>query len=110
MFILLLCTLSGIGMGLMGDCLADGEALSPGHVLSALLLSPVAVTFGGKAVTLTQLSSAFLVGGLLFWPVYVLLSWLWLRRGTPWVWLVILLWCSQGFFQVVHRSWLIMSA
>jgi hypothetical protein len=108
--ILLLCTLTGMCVGLMGDHLAHGGALPPVDVLSALILSPLAVTFGGKAVTLTRFSNVFLVGGLLFWPVYVLLSWLWLKRGTPWVWLAILLWCSQGFFQVVHRFWLLMSA
>ncbi|WP_147442113.1 hypothetical protein [Corallococcus exercitus] len=76
----------------------------------AFLLSPLAIVVGGAAVTLDPLSKLFLVGGLLFWPGYLLLARWWLRRGVIWALPLMFLWCGQGFFQFVHRYWMIMSA
>lgn len=109
-WILALSTLIGICIGVVGDYTA-GDDLSPSlkDVPVALLLSPLVVTLGGRTVTTTGLANAFLVGGLLFWPVYLVLAWLWLKRRVPWIWLAVILWCAQGFFQVLHRLAAIMS-
>lgn len=56
-----------------------------------------------------SLSTVFMVGGLLFWPVYALLARGWLKSGQPWVLMVTVLWCAQGFFKVVLRLLVIMS-
>lgn len=110
MAILLLGTSIGVGIGIMGDFLVGNIPISFGDIIISIVLSPFTVTFGGKAVTTTGLSSAFLIGGLLFWPIYALLARLWLRKGKLWILIVIVVWCSQGFFQVVHRLHMILSA
>lgn len=115
--ILLACTLAGIALGLSGDFLASEDPIKFQDVKGALLLSPIAVTAGGGIVSLAVgLPAAlivlplFLLGGCSFWPVYALFAWLWLRKGVRWMWLGILLWTAQGYFMVVHRFWMLMSA
>ncbi|GMU05840.1 hypothetical protein ASNO1_20930 [Corallococcus caeni] len=100
----------GAALGIAGDFLAADSPPSVGDVLTAILLSPVAVTVGGAATTVPALTWPLLVGGLLFWPVLVVLARRWLRQGTVWALPVLLLWCWQGFFQAVHRLWMILSA
>jgi uncharacterized membrane protein YhaH (DUF805 family) len=111
--LLLASTLAGIAVGLLGDLAAGGTAPSLDDVWSAVLLAPFTVTCGGGVTAVGQaersVGVALFIGGLLFWPVYFLLARRWLERGTRWLWLLIFLWCTQGFFQVVHRLWAIMS-
>lgn len=111
--LLLVSTLAGAAVGLLGDLAAAGEAFSLDDAWSAVLLAPFTVTCGGGLTAVGQanrsLGMALLVGGLLFWPVYILLARRALRTGTRWLWLLIFLWSTQGFFQVVHRLWAFMS-
>ncbi|WNG22892.1 hypothetical protein F0U62_01755 [Cystobacter fuscus] len=100
---LFLATLGGIAMGVWGDFWRGDIAVSPGEILAAIVLSPLVVTFGGDAVAGTGRSDIFFFGGLLFWLGYALLVRLWLKRGNPWWLILVVLWCSQGFFLVVHR-------
>ena len=111
--ILVVSTLAGVVLGLSADFLTDGDAVSLDDVLATLILSPLAVTLGGFAVPLGDrwgLSAAVFSGGLLFWPVYGLCAWQWLRKTTPWLWLLIFLWSAQGFFHAVCRMKMISSA
>jgi len=111
--VLLVCTLAGVAVGLSADFLADVGPVSFDDVLAALLFSQLAVTVGGKAVPLgdlSGLSTALLYGGLLFWPVYFLCAWQWIRWGTARLWLAIFLWSAQGFFHLVCRFNMLMSA
>ena len=108
LFILAVCTLAGIAVGVLGDVLAN-EAVSIGDVLAALTLSQLAVTLGGNVVPVGDLSGAFLVGGLVFYPVYGLLTWQWMRRGAAWLGLAVFLWTAQGFFHVVCRMRMVSS-
>jgi hypothetical protein len=55
-------------------------------------------------------SELFLVGGLAFWPVWTLLSWRWMKTRSAWVGATIVVWSAQGFFQLLHRLGLVMSA
>ncbi|MHA7631227.1 hypothetical protein [Corallococcus sp. M7] len=107
---LIACVVLGAALGIAGDFLTADSPPPVHDVLNALVLAPVAITVGGTATTLPALTMPFLVGGLLFWPVLVVLARRWLRQGTVWVLPLLLLWCWQGFFQLVHRYWMIMSA
>ncbi|NOK11273.1 hypothetical protein [Corallococcus exercitus] len=107
---LVACVVLGAALGIAGDFLTEDSPPTVADVLTALLLSPVAVTVGGAATTVPALTWPFIVGGLLFWPVLVVLSRRWLRQGTAWALPALLLWCWQGFFQAVHRLWMILSA
>ncbi|OJH38079.1 hypothetical protein [Cystobacter ferrugineus] len=107
--LLLLGTLVGINMGVAGDLLAGDYPVSFKDVAAALVLSPFMVTCGGVHVARGSLSTLFMVGGFLFWPVYALLARGWLKSGKPWVLMVTVLWCAQGFFKVVLRSLVILS-
>lgn len=103
-------SLGGIAVGVGADYLAGDVKITLGSVVLALLLSPVVVPFGGKAVVPGFLASGFLLGGLLFWPVYIYLVWRSFAKRDSYDWLWILGWCAQGFFQIVHRLELVMSA
>ena len=111
LFVLTLCTFTGIGVGVSGDFATPHDPIAVGEVVDAILLSPIVVTFGGGGA---GMRGAFVYvvffAGLLFWPVYVGLAWLWVRKGWKWIALAILLWSAQGFFRVVHRMALVMSA
>ena len=69
---------TGIAIGVLGDILLS-PTFRPSYVLWGIVLSPFTVTAGGRAVTIDALDSMFLVGGILFWPGYLVLSALWLR-------------------------------
>lgn len=105
----LLSSLSGVCLGLAADFFRAGQ-IPVADVVGAVLLSPIAVTIGGLAVSPPVLSVAFFLGGLAFWPAYILLLRSWHRQGSPWVCVAIFLWCAQGYYQAVHRFWVMMSA
>ena len=107
---LLLLTLSGLVLGLVGDAVAGGVDLSFGNLLLAVVMSPLLAVVGGGAVSLPG-SEAFLIGGLLFWPVWGLLAWRWLKKErSVWLGALIVAWSTQGFFQITHRLAMVMSA
>jgi hypothetical protein len=103
---LLLLTLSGMILGLLADLFAGGMQFELTDVALAVAMSPLLATIGGGAV-----SSTFLVAGLLFWPGWAVLAWFWLgRRRSAWVAFLIVAWSTQGFFQLLHRLALVMTA
>ena len=104
----LLGTFAGMCIGILGDFFTS-EPIHASDILSAILMSPIVVTVGGKAVTFKVVANVFFVGGLLFVPGYVLLLWLCLRRAASWASVGAFIWCAQGYFQVVHRLWAVMS-
>ena len=107
---LLVVTLAGIAVGLAGDLVVAEGPITRADLVGALVLFPLAVPLGGGFFPFAKsLNLFFAWGGLLFWPVYVLLAWRWLARGTPWLRLVVFLWCCQGFFGLVYRLHVIMS-
>ncbi|WP_224245534.1 hypothetical protein [Hyalangium gracile] len=104
-----LCTLLGVVVGLIGDLVGGLE--SPGSkILGALMLSPLLVTVGGFSVTVPGLRWAFFIGGLVFWPVYFFSVWRWFRRPTWRGALFLTVWTAQGYFQLLHRMAVVMSA
>jgi hypothetical protein len=107
-------TVAGIAVGLSGDLLLEVDPVSTDDVTAALVLSQLAVTVGGLAVPVDALPGVpwelFLYGGLLFYPVYGLLTWQWFRRGSAWLALALFLWSAQGFFHVVCRMRMVSSA
>ena len=105
----LMATIAGIAVGLWGDHVAGGVEISTGRVAIAMLLSPVVVTVGGRAVDAPGLTIWFMMGGIAFWPGYLGLAWLWFRRGVPFLWILAFLWTCQGFFQLMHRLDQVMS-
>ena len=105
---LVAATLAGVAAGASGDIFLSPAPLGIEDTVVGILASPLAVTFGGGHVSLQGFESFFLIGGLFFWPVYVLLSVLWLRLGNRAFLLFVLLWAAQGFFQVGLR-WAVMS-
>lgn len=107
---LFLLTLAGLIIGLMGDVASGGVDLSTSNLVGAIVLSPLLVVVGGLAVGEGVVSELFLIGGLIFWPVWALLSWRWLKLRSAWVGALIVLWSAQGFFQLLHRLALVMSA
>jgi hypothetical protein len=96
-------TVAGIGAGILGDLLAGDLPITLAEIPSALVLSPLAVTLHGGNVSPASFATAFGIGGLLFWPVYFVLAWRWMRRGPAWLWLGIFVWTAQGYYQAVHR-------
>ncbi len=102
---LLLVTLGGMAIGISGDYFLSPAPFIVSDVLSALLLSPFVVTLGGSHVSIQGFETLFLIGGLLFWPVYFGLAVFWLRGGRLPFLLLILPWTAQGFFEVSLRLW-----
>ena len=117
---LLFVSLLGVAVGVLAD-LQSTEPLSfpprsaaalVGDVLVALLFAPLVTTVGGfVAFRWLPLPLALLFGvfGWLFCPVYALLAWRWLKTGALGWLLLLMFWCVQGFFQVLHRMELVMS-
>ena len=108
--VLLLITVGGLLIGVVGDVVAGGVALSVDNVALAVVLSPILAAVGGRAVSIGN-PEVFLVGGILYWPIWGALAWRWLRHDSSvWLALGILAWSAQGFFQLVHRLAMVMSA
>lgn len=106
---LIVLTLGGMVLGLVADVVAGGVELSPGNIVLAVIMSPLLAAFGGGAVSAA--GAAFQLGGLFFWPVWGLLGWRWLKKEkTAWLAALILAWSTQGFFQLLHRLAMVMSA
>ncbi|RKH72371.1 hypothetical protein D7W81_06055 [Corallococcus aberystwythensis] len=61
------------------------------------------VPLAGRGLDVGVTRPLFAVGGLLFWPGYILLVRRWLRSGKQGVLWALLAWCVFGFFQVVHK-------
>jgi hypothetical protein len=117
---LLLGSLLGAGLGMLGDVVAVEPLYFPprsvadwvGHFIGALILSPLAVPIGAAAAfdwMPHQLNLVVALFGLCFWPVYAVLAWRWMKTGAESVLIALVLWCVQGFFQVLHRLEVIMS-
>ena len=109
LLLLVLTTAIGVAAGLAGDLDGPGS-VTTGDMMTAVVLSPIVATFGGGAASYGGMRGLFIIGGFLFWPVYLVLAWSWIRRGCWWIMLVVPFWVAQGFFRLVHRMWLIMSA
>lgn len=115
--LLVATTLAGICAGILGDKWEQRGVFKLSESLNGVVLSPVAITVGGRAVTITGLDprpaervrNLFLAGGLLFWPIYIALAVLWLWRGYRLLPIVIVLWTAQGFFQIGLR-WMMISS
>lgn len=89
------------------SALLDGHAA---EVAMGLLFSPISVTFGGGMVEVPGNASRwFLVGGLLFWPLFALLAWRYGRTRSPALLVALFAWCCQGFVQIAIRFGGIMS-
>ena len=107
---LFLLTLLGLALGFIGDAVAGEVDLRVSDLVAAVLMAPLLAVVGGRAVS-GPAAEAFVVEGLLFWPVWGLLAWWWLRKGrTALLAALIVLWSAQGFFQPLHRLGLVMSA
>lgn len=106
---LMVATGTGLTVGIAADFVVGGVPASVGDVVLAVVLSPLLAAVGGRAVDSSH-SSLFFIGGLLFWPVWALLAWRWfVTRQMP-VAVMIALWSAQGFFQLLHRFAMVMSA
>ena len=117
---LLFASLLGVTLGILADFTAAEPLFSPPrsvgalaeNVLAALLLSPILASMGGFMVFAWMpppLHMLFGLVGCLFWPVYALLAWRWMKTGELWLLIVLSLWCVQGFFRVLHRLEIVMS-
>ena len=96
-------TLTGAALGVLGDAFAGGVSLDPAHVAWALFFSPLTAVMGGGMVDAPGHEGFLLIAGLLFWPVYALLLWAWLRWRRVGLALALAVWSSVGFFQTIHR-------
>ena len=106
-----LCSsLAGVGVGIAADFVLSSEPVRASYIPAACVLSPVLVTVGGKAVTVKWATDWFLLGGISFIPVYAVLMWVCIRRPWIWVYPAAFLWCCQGYFQLLHRLGMVMSA
>jgi hypothetical protein len=97
---------AGITLGVLGQLLSR-DSFSAHDVIGGIVLSPIAVTVGGGAVTIPEIDWEdwfFVPAGCLFWPAYAVFAWYWFMRKPRWsfLWLVTV-WCAQGFFQVAFR-------
>ena len=101
---LLLVTLGGMAIGISGDYFLSPDPFRVSDVLAAILFSPLVVTLGGGHVTTQGFEPLFLIGGLLFWPIYFGLAICWLGRGWLACLLLILPWTAQGFFEICYRQ------
>ena len=106
---LLAATAAGIAFGVAGDFAAGDETISATELATALLLSPVPVTVAGASVTIKWLQPFFLVGGFLFLPIYFLCARHWMKSGKMWLLGALCVWTAQGYFQLVHRFFALMS-
>ena len=106
----MVATAVGIGLGIAADFAVGAPLESMPPILATLLLWPVAVTVAGAATPLEALRPALLVGGILFPPVYGLLTWKWLTSGHRWALVALGAWTAQGFFQLLHRVEVLLSA
>jgi hypothetical protein len=103
---LFLLTLAGLTIGLMGDVAAGGrDLLSADNICAAILFAPLLAIVGGGVV-----SKLFLIGGVLFWPIWSFLACRWTTDRNPVAGALIVAWSGQGFFQLIHRLGLVMSA
>jgi hypothetical protein len=98
---------AGVVVGIAADYHAGDVTISAERIAAGITLAPKVVTCGGDATTVG--GPAFFYGGLLFWPVYALLAWALVSKGRMWMSVLVFLWCSQGFFQLLHRLERIMS-
>lgn len=106
---LMLATATGLAVGIAADFMVGGVPSSFGDVALAVVLSPLLAAIGGRAVD-SSFSTGFFIGGLLFWPVWAFLAWRWfLNRQLPIV-VMVAVWSAQGFFQLLHRFAMVMSA
>lgn len=97
-------TAFGLMLGLAADLLDAEFRPTFATVFAAIVLSPIAVVLGGPATTVDGLRDFLTVCGVLFWPVYGALLWVFARaRRRIWV-VFIAVWCLLGFFQIAHRS------
>ena len=100
---LLLVTLGGVAIGILGDVFLSPEPFSFSNIVGGILFSPLIVTFGGGHVSIEGAKDFFLLGGLLFWPVYIGLAVLWLKLESISSLLLVLPWTAQAFFQIGLR-------
>jgi len=98
-----MCSLAGAILGISGDLLGPMR-FDLSELIGSLLLSPVLTTVGGIHVTVPWARGICLVGGLAFFPGYIVLLVLVYRDWTPWAYVGAFLWCTQGFFQLCHRA------
>ena len=103
-------TFTGIGIGVFGEVFFAPPPFETEDVIWGIIFSPISVTVGGRAVSIDTFDSIFLIGGILFWPVYLGLSIGFVRWGNRVLLAAILFWTAQGFFQIGLRWAMIMSA
>lgn len=108
-FLPVFATLTGVAFGVVADWIAGGVVVDAPRVAAAMFLSPVLVVVGGAMVDAPGWEPAFTLIGLLFWPVYALLVWRWFRTSRPAFALLLAVWSSAGFFQLLHRLDCVMS-
>ena len=99
---ILLSTLAGACVGISAD-LFGYEHLTMGDTVGAVLIWPCVVTCAGGFVALESARYPLFVGGLAFFPGYVLLLLVCRRWPSYWTYMVLFLWCVQGFFQLGCR-------
>ncbi|MBK7858524.1 MAG: hypothetical protein IPJ65_07850 [Archangiaceae bacterium] len=100
----------GVALGLVADALAGDVPMSTKTVTDALLLSPFAIPAGAGAVATGFGATVMLLGGFLFWPGLLVLAWRYLKAPHVATAVACAVWSTQGFFMIVHRTMLIMSA
>lgn len=106
---LMVATGVGLAVGIAADFAVGGVPSSFGDVALAVVFSPLLAAIGGRAVD-SSFSTLFFIGGLLFWPVWAFLAWRWFRNRQLPVAVMIAVWSAQGFFQLLHRFAMVMSA
>jgi hypothetical protein len=99
----------GVSFGIFGDFVRNDISIGLEDVVISLVLSPLAVTFGGYFAAGSWVRVLFLFGGLMFWPGYALGVYYCVKKQSLYAAIAVGLWCAQGFYCVVHRFLAIMS-
>lgn len=99
----------GVVAGTVGDYLYDGTLPSLLDIVRGTVLSPLVVTVGGGAIGRGVVQSAFVLGGLLFWPVQAVASTWYVLRGHKTLLIAIAAWNIQGLMCIQHRIAMLLS-
>lgn len=107
--VLAVVTLIGIVVGIVADPNQHGLP-SLGDVIGAIILSPILVTCMGPMGAPGGWGIALFVVGFCFWPLYIWLSYTWIKKAKHWAWFCAGLLTSVGFYGIMTRLGGVMSA
>ena len=101
-------TTLGICLGICGDFIFGQSAPTIEDISAAILLSLFLIPFAGDFIPLST-PWMFKIGGILFWPLWFVLSYYYFYTGKNRYVVALLLWYTQGFLCIVHRLWALSS-